>query len=114
MALVERLMHWGAFEADSEPPTFEPRADWIAVHDFFAASLEILMGNLTVNQVKTALSMDAGDEADFDDMIANVNAGADDGEKHRVIDQFHAIFILAEKRRNGYSTPAGVRSKLSI
>lgn len=114
MALVERLMHWGAFVADSEPPTFEPQADWIAVHEFFAASLEILMGNLTVAQVKTVLSMDAGDAVEFDAMIANVTAGADDGEKHRIIDQFHAIFILAETRRNGYNTPAGVRSKLGI
>jgi len=114
VALIERLMHWGLFTLDTQPPTFEPRADWISVHQFFSAALEILMGNLTPTQVKTVLSMDAGDITDFDAMIANVNAQPDAAAKHRVIDQFHAVFLLAEARVNGYSTPANVRSKLGI
>jgi hypothetical protein len=57
MALVERIMGWGREPGDTEPPTFEPEARWVPVHNFFAAQLEVLQGNLTVAQVKAFLSM---------------------------------------------------------
>lgn len=102
MALVERLMH------DSS----EPESDWIPVHDFFAACSEVERGALTIAQVKSFLNMDAGDEADFDAMVALVTGAA--AARLAMIQRFHSVFILAESRYTGYATPANVRSKLGI
>lgn len=102
MALIERLMH------DSS----EPEADWIPVHDFFAAASEVERGALTSAQVQTALNMDAGDIADWNALVALVTGAAT--ARLAVIQRMHAVFILAEGRYTGYSTPAAVRSKLGI
>jgi hypothetical protein len=104
MALVERLMHW---------PT-EPEADWISVHQFFAAQHEVMMGYLTTANVKTYLAMDAGDIADYDAMIANTPPANQKADRALYIERIHAVFILAEQRVTQYTTPAEVRTKLNI
>lgn len=103
MALVERLMHLE-----------EPH---IPVHDFFAAGHEIVMGRLTVAQVKTYLAMDAAAQTEFNTMVALAPTGTTalaTAQKAQYVESQHSIFILAEGRYPGYSTPAEVRTKLGI
>ena len=102
MALVERLMHWPS----------EPENRFIPVHEFFAATGEIIAGALTVAQVKTFLAMTPADEVDFDALIALApgTAAAQGLYLHRV----HGVFILAARTYPQYSTPAEVRGKLGI
>lgn len=103
MALVERLL-------GLEVPK-------IPVHDFFAAAHEIIMGRLTVAQVKTALAMDAAAQAEFDALSATAPTGSAAtalANKALWIHSMHAVFILAEGGYVGYATPAQVRTKLGI
>lgn len=102
MALIERLMH------DSS----ETQSRWLSVHAFFAVASEIERGALTSAQVKTALSMTAGDITDFDALVALVTGAA--AARLAVIQRIHSVFILAEGRYTGYDTPSAVRTKLGI
>lgn len=104
MALVERLMG----------DLGEPK---IPVHDFFAAAQEIINGRLTAAQVKTFLNMDAAAQAEFDTIAATAPAGTNAtalANKALWLEGMHGIFLLAEGRYPGYSTPAEVRTKLGI
>ena len=103
MALVDRLMG-----------TEEPK---IAVHSFFAAQSEVIRGALTIAQVKTFLNMDASAQAEYDLLVATAPTGTTAtalANKALFIEKMHAIFILAEDKIPGYSTPAEVRTKLGI
>ncbi len=101
MALVERLMH-----LDSDPDRD------IAVHTFFSAMVELAEGEITSAQVKSFLNMTVEDEVDFDALVALAPASA--AERSIYVNRIHAVFVLAEGRIAGYSTPAQVRSKLTI
>jgi len=104
MALVERLMG----------DLGEPK---IPVHDFFAAAHEIVVGRLTVAQVKTALAMDVAAQSEFDSLVALAPTGSSalaTAQKAQYVESIHSVFILAEGRYAGYDTPAAVRSKLGI
>jgi hypothetical protein len=103
MALVERLM-------GLEQPK-------IPVHDFFAAGHELVMGRLTVAQIKTALGMDAAAQAEFDSLVALAPSGTSalaTAQKAQYVESLHSVFILAEGGYAGYNTAAGVRSKLGL
>lgn len=103
MALVERLM---GLE--------EPK---IPVHDFFAAAQEIIVGRLTVAQVKTALNLDAAGQSEFDTLAATAPTGSTAtalANKALWVHSMHAVFILAEAGYAGYNTPTAVRGKLGI
>jgi len=103
MALVERIMH------EEEPI--------ITVHDFFAAQQEVIAGRLTVQNIKTFLAMDAAAEAEYDALIALAPVGTTAlaiAQKSIYVNSLHSIFLLAEGRYPGYSTPAEVRLKLGI
>jgi hypothetical protein len=103
MALVERLI-------GTEPPK-------IPVHDFFAACHELVMGRLTVAQIKTALNMDAAAQTEFDAMVALAPYGSTalaTAQKAQYVESMHSVFILAEGGYTGYATAANVRSKLGI
>ena len=103
MPLVERLMK-----------EEEPR---IAVHAFFAAQQEIISGRLTAAQVKAFLQMDATAAAEYDAMIALAPTGTSAtalANKALYVSGIHSIFILAEHRVPGYSTPTEVRAKLGL
>lgn len=103
MALIDRLMKL------ETPP--------IPVHDFFAAQNEVIAGRLTVAQVKTFLQMDAGAIAEYDALVATAPTGTTAlaiANKAIFISSLHSVFMLAEARYPGYSTPAEVRSKLGI
>lgn len=103
MALVERLMN-------IETPR-------IPVHDFFAAQSELARGALTVAGIKTFLQMDAACAAEYDLLVASAPTGsttANQLARGFYIDKIHAVFMLAERRYPGYSTPAEVRAKLGI
>ena len=111
MALVERLM--GLDPTGTVPDD----ANKIPVHDFFAASHEIIMGRLTVAQVKAALAMDVATAAEFDVLVATAPTGSSAtalANKSLYVSSMHSVFILAEKRYAGYATPAQVRTKLGI
>lgn len=103
MALVERLM---ALET--------PR---IPVHHFFAAAHEIIVGRLTVAQVKTALVMDAAAQSEMDALVALAPTGTSAtalANKALWVNGVHSVFMLAEGRYQGYDTPANVRAKLGL
>lgn len=103
MALVERLMNLE-----------QPR---IPVHDFFAAGHEIVMGRVTVAQVKTFLAMDAAAQAEMDAIVALAPTGTSalaTAQKAQYVESLHSVFLLAESRYPGYDTPAAVRTKLGI
>jgi len=103
MALVERLM---GLE--------EPK---IPVHDFFAASNEIIMGRLTAAEVKAFLNLDQAAQDEFDAIASTAPVGATAtalANKSLWVSSIHGIFVLAENGYPQYSTPAEVRSKLGI
>lgn len=105
MALIERLM---GLEGDENK---------ISVHDFFSAQQEVVYGTLTAATVKNHLNMDTATQAEYDALIAKYPTGTTAVayfNKSTFIQRIHAVFILAEKRYPGYSTPAEVRGKLGI
>jgi len=111
MALVERLM---GLADDGVTPDYVAK---IAVHAFFAAQSEVIAGRLTLAQVKAFLNMDAEDQAEYNTLAATAptgTTGTATANKAIFIEKVHAVFILAEGRYPGYSTPAEVRSKLGI
>jgi hypothetical protein len=103
MALVERLMSL------EDPP--------IPVHDFFAAGQEVVMGRLTIAQVKTFLAMDAAAQTEMDAIVALAPVGTTalaTAQKAQYVESLHSIFLLAEGRYPTYDTPAAVRLKIGI
>jgi hypothetical protein len=107
MPLVERLM--------GEP--FVAHDQKIPVHTFFAAGQEIVEGRLTVAGVKSFLAMDAATASEFDALVAQAPTGTNALQtalKSMYVNRIHAVFILAESRIPGYSTPAEVRTKLGL
>lgn len=102
MALVERLM--------GEP--YVTHSQKIAVHEFFAAQVEVVGGYLTRTQVKNYYSMDAAAITEYDALVDK--APGTDAAKALWIERVHAVFLLAEERIPGYDTPANVRTKLEI
>ena len=114
MALVERL---GGWNADGSEPVGEPDQPKIPVHAFFAAAHEIVMGRLTVAQVKTFLDMDAAAQTEMDALVALAPVGTTalaTAQKAQFVESIHGVFILAEGRYPGYDTPAAVRAKLGL
>lgn len=115
MPLVERLM--GLNANGSASPNGNPDRPKIPVHDFFAAGHELVMGRLTVAQIKTALSMDQSEQNEFDSLAALAPTGTSalaTAQKAQFVESVHSVFILAEGGYAGYDTPAGVRSKLGL
>lgn len=104
MALVERLMDWQLTDESRRIP----------VHDFFAACQEIIAGRLTSAQVQTYLAMDAADLADWNAVVATIPPQNQTANRALWVNGMHSIFLLAEGRVPGYSTPAEVRLKLGI
>jgi len=103
MALVERLMNLET-----------PR---IPIHDFFAMQSEIIRGPLTVAVVKSMLNMDTAAQVEYDLLVATAPTGISATElanKALFLHSQHSIFILAEGRYPGYSTPTEVRLQLGI
>lgn len=116
MALVERLMGL-ASDGVSPAPEDDPTLSKIPVHAFFAAQQEVIAGRLTLTQVKTFLQMDTAAQSEYDTLAATAPTGttaAALANKALFIEKIHGVFILAEGRYPGYSTPAEVRSKLGI
>lgn len=115
MPLVERLM--GLNADGSVPSNGNPDRPKIPVHDFFAAGHELVAGNLTVAQIRSALAMDPSEETEFDALVATAPTGTSalaTANKAHFVNRVHAVFILAEGGYAGYNTPAAVRSKLSL
>jgi hypothetical protein len=111
MALVERLMGLAADGVTPDPDNKIP------VHSFFAAQGEVIAGRLTLLQVKTFLTMDTATQAEYDTLAATAPTGttaAAVANKAIFIEKIHGVFILAEGRYPGYSTPVEVRAKLGI
>lgn len=105
MALVERLMGWSASDIK------------IPVHDFFAANHQRIDGLITRQNVIDMFSMSAADITEYDTLAALAPTGtsaAATANKAMFIEKVHSVFILAEGRYTGYSTPAEVRIKLGI
>lgn len=118
MALVERLMNLADDGVSPAPDgTVDPTRDRIKVHLFFAAQSEIVRGAITVAQVKSYLQMNVEAQAEYDALIALAPTGTNATAlalKALFVEQMHAVFLLAEKRVPGYSTPAEVRTKLGL
>lgn len=106
LSLVERLMGLDATGLLDAP------ASKIPVHAFFAACNEIVATKLTAAQVKTLFGMDATTSTEFDALVA-LAPGTQAGQA-LFVERIHGVFILAEGRFTGYSTPALVRATLGI
>lgn len=112
MAFIERAMHWGSREPDTDPPAFEPEGRYLPVHDIFAGMMEIVYGRITAAQFKLAVAATLADTIDLDALAAL--APAADAGRARFVNSIHSVLILAEGRWPGYDTPAAVRLKLGI
>lgn len=103
-ALVERLMGVDGF-------------DKISVHAFFALNNERIHGRQTRAQVISALGLAGDDITEYDALAALAPSGTTalaEAQKSLFLGSVHSIFILAEERFPGYTTPAEVRSKLGL
>ena len=103
MALIDRLMQL-------EEPS-------IAVHHFFAACTEIVHGEVTVAQMKTAFGMDQAAADEFDALAALAPTGTTalaTAQKAMFLERVHAVLTLAEGRYATYSTPNEVRVRLGL
>ena len=111
MALVERLM--GLADDGLTPDG----ARKIATHYFFAANHQRIDGALTRQNVIDLFAMSAADITEYDALAALAPTGTAAlavAQKAMFIEKIHAVFMLAEGRFTGYSTPALVRVKLGI
>ena len=103
-ALVERLMGIGGFEK-------------IAVHTFFALNNERIQGRQTRQNVIDALGLTGADITEYDALAALAPSGSTalaEAQKSLFLGSVHSVFLLAEERVAGYSTPAEVRAKLGL
>lgn len=103
-ALVERIMGIDGFEK-------------IHVHKFFALNNERIQGRQTRQNVIDALGLTGDDITEYDALAALAPTGTTalaEAQKTMFLESVHSIFILAEERVTGYSTPAQVRAKLGL
>lgn len=103
-ALVERIMGINGFQK-------------ISVHMFFALNNERINGRQTRQNVIDALGLTGDDITEYDALAALAPSGATalaEAQKTLFLESIHSIFILAEERVTGYSTPAEVRAKLGL
>lgn len=111
MALVERLMGL------ADDGVTLAGAGKIPVHAFFAAIHQRVDSALTRQQVLDLFVMQADDITEYDALAALAPSGTSAlavAQKSMFIEKVHAVFILAEGRYTGYSTPALVRGKLGF
>lgn len=110
--LVERLM---GLNADGTPmDTPDQLAKKIGTHYFFAAIGEVVHGRLTAANVKTMFNMNANEQTELNALAALMPAASNQVGRALFIESIHGLFMLAEGRFPGYSTPAEVRAKLGI
>lgn len=103
-ALVERLMGIDGYEK-------------IAVHTFFALNNERIHGRQTRAQVIAALGLSGEDITEYDALAALAPTGTTalaEAQKSLFLGSVHSIFLLAEERVTGYTTPSEVRAKLGL
>lgn len=103
-ALIERIMG-------------EPGAEKIRVHVFYALNHQRIEGALTRQNVIDALGLTGADITEYDALAALAPTGTaalNVAQKAMFLESIHSIFILAEERVTGYSTPAQVRAKLGL
>jgi hypothetical protein len=89
----------------------------IHVHAFFAANHQRIEGQLTRQQVIDMFVLDADEITEYDTLAAlapNGSSALATAQKAMFIESIHAVFLLAEERMTGYTTPALVRAKLGI
>jgi hypothetical protein len=110
--LVERLM---GLNADGTPmETAEQLAKKIGAHYFFAAVGEVVHGRLTAASVKSLFDMSSAEQSELNALAALMPAAGNQVGRALFIESIHGVFMLAEGRFPGYSTPAEVRAKLGI
>jgi len=103
-ALVERLMGIDGFVK-------------ITVHTFFALNNERIQGRQTRQNVIDALGLTGADITEYDALAALAPSGSTalaEAQKSLFLGSVHSVFLLAEERVAGYSTPAEVRAKLGL
>lgn len=103
-ALVERLMGIEGFEK-------------ITVHTFFALNNERIRGQVTRQDVIDALGLTGDDITEYDALAALAPSGSTalaEAQKSLFLGSVHSVFLLAEERVAGYSTPTEVRARLGL
>lgn len=103
-ALVERIMGW-------------PGAEKISVHTFFALNHQRIEGVLTRQNVIDLLGLSGDDITEYDALAALAPTGStalNVAQKAMFLESVHSVFLLAEVRMTGYSTPTEVRAKLGL
>ena len=102
--LIERLMGWPGFEK-------------IAVHTFFAVQHEFAESRMTRQDVIDYLQLTPSDISEYDQLTGKRPVGPTAlamARKGMFTSTNHSVFLLAEVRAPGYSTPAEVRAKLGL
>lgn len=117
MALIERIMR---LNNDGSEDVLQSRTDLLPVHAFYAGMLEVAAGRMTPANFRAAFAIsnvvEPSGKSDESDLVALIAAMPAAGTVARAlfIGSIHSIFILAERRINGYHTAALVRAKLGI
>lgn len=108
-ALIERLM---GLADDGVTPSAN-----LSVHLFFAANQERIGGALSREDVINILGLSGAEITEYDALVALAPTGTaalNVAQKSMYLNKIHAVFILAEMKAPGYSTPAEVRARLGL
>ena len=100
-ALVERLMGMPGFSK-------------ISVHTFYALNHQRIEGVLTRQNVIDLLGLAGDDITEYDALAPTGSTALNVAQKAMFLESVHSVFLLAEVRMAGYSTPTEVRAKLGL
>lgn len=117
MALIERIMR---LKDDGTNDPNRRSSDRLSVNTFFSAMQEVIHGRMTAAEFRTGnairMTVDASgrsDNQDLNDIVALLPASGTIGRANFAA-AIHSIFLLAEARFPGYTTPAQIRAKVGI
>lgn len=80
-------------------------ADNISVHGALACAREVVRGHMAAKDAYTALDLDAGEQAEFDDLVSRI---VDSPDGAFVWDAFY----LCKRKTAGYVTGADLAAKI--
>jgi len=99
----------GTYERITDPS--ESGESKILVHSFMAGMREAARGNITLQNVKDAFSLDATAGAEVDAIAAQYNSLSTDSESQDFKTQLHDALLLAE---SGFYDKATVKARLGF
>jgi len=82
----------------------------LPVHQFWAALVELSLGELTEAQIKTYFEMTPEEQTDFDWLVGKYQASQ---TKERFLELMHVLFMLAEQGTPGYTDEADITARIN-